>query len=305
MSPQIRALFCVLFACVLPFGTAHPQTADGQKYYILQKGDTLYSIARRYKVSYEALRAANSISDPTKLKTGQKILIPTIYIVAKGDTLYSIARVNGTTVTELCRINGIKESSLLKTGMNLILPSSAAGGQVSVAEAGKTGKTQSASGGAVAASSPHNQSNAGGQVSSSSTSASPISVPEPMKTSDRKVDRSLTWPCQGEAHYLDGKLFGVMIRTGAGESVRSVIAGKVVSAGPYRGFGQVVFVQSKSGYIYVYGGNESLSVKVGDAVSAGDELAHVAPALKDGQPVEYFFVFHRGAAIDPAKAPRS
>ena len=300
-SRYTRALLCALivFASV---PSVYPQASDGQKYYILQKGDTLYSVARKYNISYEALLAANSIADPTKLRAGQKILIPCVYTVVKGDTLYGIARASGSTVTELCSLNGIKESSPLRPGMSLILPSGKDGGQVSSATVEKKPAHASSSSGSASASASHTQTGQEGQVFGSSNPS--IAIPEPMKVSDRKVDKTLSWPCQGEAHYLDGKLFGIMIRTQNGEKVRSVIAGKVVSAGPYRGYGQVVFIQSKTGYIYVYGGNENLSVKVGDAVKVGDELGRVALDIKEGQPVEYFFVFHRGTAVDPAKAPR-
>jgi LysM repeat protein len=42
----------------------------------VQSGDTLGEIAKKYKVTTSQLKAANGISDPKKLKKGQKLKIP-------------------------------------------------------------------------------------------------------------------------------------------------------------------------------------------------------------------------------------
>jgi septal ring factor EnvC (AmiA/AmiB activator) len=95
-----------------------------------------------------------------------------------------------------------------------------------------------------------------------------------------------------------------MIRAKPGEISKTIASGTVVSAGPSRGFSQVVFIQAKSGYVYVYGGNESLSVKTGEQVPSGKEIGKIGIDSKDGSPVAYFFVFRNGQPIDPALAPR-
>jgi 2',3'-cyclic-nucleotide 2'-phosphodiesterase/3'-nucleotidase len=50
--------------------------SDGAKTYIVAKGDNPVSIARKFKVPYDNLMAANNIEDPHKLKIGQKLIIP-------------------------------------------------------------------------------------------------------------------------------------------------------------------------------------------------------------------------------------
>jgi LysM repeat protein len=49
---------------------------DGSKVYIVAKGDNPVTIAKKFKVSYDDLLAANHIDDPHKLKVGQKLIIP-------------------------------------------------------------------------------------------------------------------------------------------------------------------------------------------------------------------------------------
>ena len=45
--------------------------------YVVKKGDTLTSIARKFKVTLAALKAANpQIKDPRKMQPGDKITIP-------------------------------------------------------------------------------------------------------------------------------------------------------------------------------------------------------------------------------------
>jgi len=49
---------------------------DGGKVYIVRKRDNPVTIAKKFKVSYDDLLAANHIDDPHKLKVGQKLIIP-------------------------------------------------------------------------------------------------------------------------------------------------------------------------------------------------------------------------------------
>jgi LysM repeat protein len=46
------------------------------KTYVVAKGDKLVSIAKKLKIPFDDLMAANRIDDPTKLQIGQKLIIP-------------------------------------------------------------------------------------------------------------------------------------------------------------------------------------------------------------------------------------
>jgi len=50
---------------------------NAAKTYVVAKGDNPVSIAKKLKVSYTELIAANHIDDPHKLRVGQKLIIPT------------------------------------------------------------------------------------------------------------------------------------------------------------------------------------------------------------------------------------
>ena len=49
---------------------------DSGKIYVVGKGESVYTIAQKYKVSPEALLKLNQIDDPKKLKPGQKLHLP-------------------------------------------------------------------------------------------------------------------------------------------------------------------------------------------------------------------------------------
>ena len=53
------------------------QTTDTGKTYVIAKGENLYTIAQKNKVSYEALLKLNQITDPKKIQPGQKLRLPT------------------------------------------------------------------------------------------------------------------------------------------------------------------------------------------------------------------------------------
>ena len=97
--------------------------------YVVQKGDSLYSIANKLGTTVAELKKENNLTSNT-LQIGQVLRIPTkeiyeeeenIYVVKKGDSLYSIATKYNTTVDELKRINNLT-SNILSIGQVLKLP---------------------------------------------------------------------------------------------------------------------------------------------------------------------------------------
>jgi septal ring factor EnvC (AmiA/AmiB activator) len=104
---------------------------------------------------------------------------------------------------------------------------------------------------------------------------------------------------------MTGKLSGVVLLGERSEPVKSLTQGTVVSAGPYRGFGRVAIIQVTGGYLYVYGGCESLSVKEGDRVVPGTELGRLGIDGVSEKPQLFFLVYRNNSPIDPAKAPRA
>jgi putative chitinase len=105
-------------------------------YYIVQPGDTLSAIARRYGTTVSAIANANGLYNPNHIYVGQKLYIPTggtggptpwpvdsvYYTVKPGDSLSVLARRYNTTVQAIARVNGIANTSYIYVGQKLIMP---------------------------------------------------------------------------------------------------------------------------------------------------------------------------------------
>ena len=269
--------------------------------YTVQKGDTYYSISKKYNISLQELYSANGINENDVLKVGQVLKIPVKvststsssstspklenYEVVAGDTLYSISKKYSTTVDNLRSLNGLTESSVLKVGQVLKVPSS-----------GNTTNTSSNT----------TTSNNSGTIIKENTNVG-TSTLEDVRTynTNKKGNVNLVWPVKAlDVTYVSGKISGVAIETERNATVSCIKAGKVIFVGPYRGFGQVVFVQSDSGYIYVYSGLDKISVSNGEKVGFKTKLGNAGIDVLTGNPQIILMVYLNGKVQDPAVVPR-
>ncbi len=107
-----------------------PTAPAGGTTYVVQAGDTLFSIAVRFGTTVEAIRQANNLTGDT-IYVGQTLVIPgggapavgapTVYIVQAGDTLFSIALRYGVTVEAIKSANGLG-SDFIYVGQRLVIP---------------------------------------------------------------------------------------------------------------------------------------------------------------------------------------
>ncbi len=299
-----------------------------QKTHTVQKGETLYSISRQYGLTVNELRQLNGLNETSVLKVGQvlKVSAPATssasgnsattstttssaatssasssatssavttyenYTVKAGDTFYSIARASGITVAELKKINNFGDDAVLKYGTVIKVPAKTSG-ETSTATASANSAASSASAAVPAPTS--------GEVLLSVTD-------DPRKyDSNKKGNINLEWPVKAkEVTYVSGKISGVTITATKNEAVVAIKEGNVTFSGFYRGFGNVVFIKSSAGYIYVYSGLGSVSVTLGTAVKHGDKIGTVGTDSLSGKTQINLMVYKNGKVIDPAVAPR-
>ncbi len=295
--------------------------------YKVEKGDTLYSISRKYQITVAELRAANNLSESDVLKAGQKLVIPdadigtaaalstsktgtttstapgenkntvktTEITVQKGDTLYSISRKYGLSVADLLALNNLDSSDVIKVGQKLKVKQADTSGAAASVDGKKFSITTTSS------------------SKTSDTAASPVTISATDKTPDtRTYGSTITaaagtkWPVSNpKITQIKGKISGVQLSAKENEAVTCIHEGTVMYVGTYRGFGQVVFVQSKTGLIYAYTGLGAVKVKKGEYAVSGAELGSAGLDSISGKSQITFMVFQNGQPIDPGKAPRS
>jgi LysM repeat protein len=116
------------------FVSASPDSTD-TVVHVVQWGETLQIIARRYGTTYSAIASANNLANANFVYAGQRLVIPTgagvpsavstgVYVVSRGDTLRSIAARYGTTVNYLVSLNGLLNPDFIWVGQALKVPSS-------------------------------------------------------------------------------------------------------------------------------------------------------------------------------------
>jgi len=133
-------LLGALLATLLPPAPARATELDQSGViHVVGWGETLFSIARRYGTSVDAICAANGIADSTRIYAGQRLTIPAsggapaapagagaTHVVQAGENLFRIALRYGTTVQSLAALNGIYNPGHVVAGQRLVIPGSAA-----------------------------------------------------------------------------------------------------------------------------------------------------------------------------------
>jgi len=112
--------------------TPVPTPVPAPQVHIVQKGDTLYSIARYYGVTPAELAAVNGITDPDRIYVGQRLVIPAggveptpiprTHVVQAGETLLEIALRYGVTMQALQTANNISDPDHIEVGQVLVIP---------------------------------------------------------------------------------------------------------------------------------------------------------------------------------------
>ncbi|WP_296020811.1 MULTISPECIES: LysM peptidoglycan-binding domain-containing protein [unclassified Treponema] len=287
----------------------------------VQKGETLYSISKKYNTTVQSIADVNKIGG-TDIKIGQKLVIPEksgavqaktndsaskndsksgskteksnfekntqAYTVKKGDTWYAIARNFSVSVKQLYELNGTDEKSGLKVGQKIKIPALSAVASNQNVKNTETSKTTAPT-----------------SKNSELKNQLPSVIVDTHNYSEKKGDPNLVWPVQKpEVAYVNGKVSGVTLSAKKDEPVDAIKSGTVMFSGTYRGFGNVVFIQSKTGHIYAYTGLGKVLVSKGDYIDFKTQIGTAGIDSYSSKSQISLMVFQNGLPIDPAKAPR-
>lgn len=316
-----RSDFFTVFALLVLFSL---RGFSLEKTHIVEKGETLYSLAREYNVTVRELAEINHFSPETHIKIGQKLVIPektgdrqtgsvrlqssgsdrpAVHIVAKGETLYGIAAKYRTSVEKIVKDNNLKNNTIY-VGQKLTVVNKASSSsslkQIPDASNSETIAVKTDSGQTMSVPVKNKA------VIAAASDKNPNTVPVSGNGIQKKkvVSSNKNWPASGDVYYFRGKIPGVEIDIKGKNDVVSVCNGTIKTASSFRGYGHVVVVESYNNMLYTYAGFDSIVVKEGDTVKAGEKLGEMNPSLSSEIPRIYLFVYQNGTPVNPVTVPR-
>ena len=305
------------------------KTVEKNTQITVQTGDTLYSLAKRYNTTVDAIAQANNLTEPYSLYGGQVLTIPvksdttivqTVPVVNKavtpntktrvelseitvkaGDTLYSLSRQYSVPVNDLAVMNGLSAPFTLSVGQKLKVPN------LSSAPVRTTTASTSMGTSAVSKTST---------VASNNTKTQTIAKPKTKISSDptkklptisARSSSKFSWPVKGKILSSYGSksngLFndGINIGAARGTNVKAAENGVVAYAGnEVKGMGNLIIIQHSGGWMTVYAHLDSMSVRRGTKVLVGQKIGTVGETGKVDQPQLHFEIRKGTKAYNPS-----
>lgn len=259
----------------------------------VEKGFSLTKIASDNGSSVTELANINSIKPPYNLYIGQKIKIPirsnnyvSTYIVKKGDNLYSIAKENNINFTDLINYNNLKKPYNIYVGQKLYLQKN------DEKERYKNNKHEN-------------------DLERVESQDSAILQQESQINLNHQKDKNnklFLWPVKGEVIKNFGKQENgsfndaINIKANFGTEIKAAEAGEVAYAGnELKGFGNIIIIKHKNGWLTIYGHCDSILVKVKDKIQSGQSIGTVGKTGNVDEAQLYFSLRKGRTAIDPIK----
>jgi murein DD-endopeptidase MepM/ murein hydrolase activator NlpD len=294
------------------------EASDTPDAVIAGRGDTVYGLARRYKISVRAIIDANRLPPPYHLNAGQRIVLPRApgYVVEKGETLDSIAQRHGVSAYDLARANRMEPTHAVRPGERLAIPRGAAaptpvttgparavtGGTVTSEELAPPSKT-------IVATPPRPESApvTPTTVPPPAAEAPAASAPEPaVAARPAATGKGFQWPVRGKVISGFGtkakglRNDGINIAAPHGAPVRAAEGGVVAYAGnELRGFGNLLLIKHANGWVTAYAHNDVLLVRRGEMVTRGQIIARVGNSGNVTTPQLHFEIRQGKRAVDP------
>lgn len=273
----------------------------------VQKGDTLYSLSKKYEIPLRSIIDANNLQAPYTLNIGQVLHLPIrqTHTVEKGDTLYSISRKYNVDVTSLSKLNGLKAPYAINVGQVLALPGNASGTSVANkkedAHGTKSSYSHSTSKPATTAKASSNST-----PTKVATANKQIAKSTPRQTVSTYRKSKFIWPVNGSVVSNFGVVGkgrrndGINIKAALGTNVKAADKGVVAYAGnELKGFGNLILIKHADGYITAYAHNDKLYVKKGQNVLRGEKIATVGSTGSVNTPQLHFEVRAGKKAVNP------
>lgn len=286
---------------------------DKMSQYRVKTGDTLYSIAFRFKLDYKDLASANGINRDYRIYPGQ------VLNLNKARNYQALQERQATQTARLSRANKpitsartvtrkptnnkptVRKPATKPTQNNTANVQTSVGKKPAKKPIAKPPRTQKP-----------NQSNA-----SVSSNKAPSKKPSNRNTASKKPSSNASsrgyntsnpisywiWPHMGrvtESFVASGRK-GIDISGNMGDAVKAAASGRVVYAGRgLRGYGNLLIIKHNSNFISAYAHNRKLLVKENEVIKAGQTIAEVGNS-DASEPKLHFEIRYKGKPTDPLR----
>jgi murein DD-endopeptidase MepM/ murein hydrolase activator NlpD len=230
----------------------------------VESGESLYTIARRYNVTAQAIIQANGFSSPDKIFVGQKLVIPgkasqLAALGPKGDKpaviapVEKVASVDANATTPLAPVKPLEAKPTAKPV------------EVAMVDAAK-----------------------------------PLEQPkiEPVLSGADKF----RWPISGRVitDFANSKGTGINIEAPEGAAVRAAENGQVIYAGSgVEGYGNLILIRHPNGYVSAYAHLQQMNVAKGTVVNRGDNIGTAGKTGSVSKPQLHFELRKGATPVDP------
>jgi murein DD-endopeptidase MepM/ murein hydrolase activator NlpD len=309
---------------------------DVSRTIVVEKGDTLYIISRRYDVPTKVIADRNGLKPPFELRVGQTLILDPnrTHVVKAGDTLQSIAIEYSVDEHVLASSNQLQTPYRLSLGQELWIPDPITNvaaaptkpvvmdlppiqtaplppkGQIKAQELpppppspdAPLPPTEAPPPAPIAPMAPPPAVPAPPPEKEVAIVAPRNPIPEPAARASAKF----TWPLSGKIIARFGLLGpglhndGINITAAPGTEVRAADNGVVAYAGnELKGFGNLLLLKHADGWTTAYAHNDRLLVKRGDVVKQGQAIATVGKTGNVDAPQLHFEVRKGTQAMNP------
>ncbi len=301
-----RALFsCLLICCAFLFG-CHGYHSDGEFLYV-KRGDTLYSLSKKNDLSMRAVIKENNLKQPYTLKVGQRLKIPQpkMHTVQKGDTLYNVSKRYQMSVHELSKMNELEAPYTIHLGQRLKIRD--VDDVLTASNQAKTGKVSASRARVLAKEkSLNNQKEAPLQVKNTPQSRSKGVARPSAKIPYWQRRKKFAWPVKGPVVSKFGlnsqgqQNDGINIKAKSGTYVKAADEGVIgYASNGLKGYGNLILIRHKSGWLTAYAHNQKLLVKKGQKVKKGQNIALVGATGNVQTPQLHFEIRYKTKVVNP------
>jgi murein DD-endopeptidase MepM/ murein hydrolase activator NlpD len=234
----------------------------------IASGESLYTIARRYEVTTQAIVQANSLSSPDKIVVGQKVIIP-----GRADLLATKAPTTQVASTAPMAAPAPAQQTLPQAAPNALQAAAPAAAPV-----------------------PTPAQAAPAQVAPTQVANVPAAEPA-MSGSDK-----FRWPASGRVlvDFASSKGTGINIEVPEGSTVKAAENGTVIYVGSgVEGYGNLVLIRHPNGFVSAYAHLQSMSVAKGAVVGRGDAIGASGMTGSVTKPQLHFELRKGATPVDP------